>query len=35
MLFGEPMPLETFGVREALDRELVVNTYRHSRPFCI
>lgn len=30
MLFGEPMPLETFGVREALDRELVVNTYRHS-----
>ena len=29
-LFGEPVPLETFGVREALDRELVVNTYRHS-----
>ena len=28
MLFGEPMPLETFGVREALDRELVVNTLR-------
>ena len=24
------MPLQNFGVREALDRELVVNTYRHS-----
>ena len=29
-LFDEPVPLESFGVREALDRELVVNTYRHS-----
>jgi len=29
-LFGEPVPLESFGVREALDLELVVNTYRHS-----
>ena len=29
-LFGEPVPLKDFGVREALDRELVVNTYRHS-----
>ena len=29
-LFEEPVPLEAFGVREALDRELVVNTYRHS-----
>ena len=25
-LFGEPVPLKDFGVREALDRELVVNT---------
>ena len=32
-LFEEPVPLEAFGVREALDRELVVNTYRHSPPF--
>ena len=29
-LFGEPVPLESFGVREAWDLELVVNTYRHS-----
>ena len=29
-LFGESVPLDGFGVREALDRELVVNTYRHS-----
>lgn len=29
-LFGEPVPLQNFGVRESLDRELVVNTYRHS-----
>jgi membrane-bound lytic murein transglycosylase D len=29
-LFDEPVPLESFGVREALDLELVVNTYRHS-----
>ncbi len=29
-LFEEPVPLESFGVREALDLELVVNTYRHS-----
>lgn len=29
-LLGEPVPLDGFGVREALDRELVVNTYRHS-----
>lgn len=27
---GERVPLENFDVREALDRELVVNTYRHS-----
>lgn len=29
-LFDEPVPMESFGVREALDHELVVNTYRHS-----
>ena len=29
-LFDEPVPLESFGVREALDQELIVNTYRHS-----
>lgn len=29
-LFDEPVPLGSFGVREALDMELVVNTYRHS-----
>ena len=29
-LFGEPVPLDRFGVVEALDRELIVNTYRHS-----
>ncbi|MDA0728690.1 MAG: lytic transglycosylase domain-containing protein [Bacteroidetes bacterium] len=29
-LFGEPVPMHDFGVREALDMELVVNTYRHS-----
>ncbi len=27
---GERVPIELFDVREALDRELVVNTYRHS-----
>ena len=30
VLFGEPVPMHNLGVREALDRELVVNTYRHS-----
>ena len=29
-LFGELVPLDRFGVVEALDRELIVNTYRHS-----
>ena len=29
-LFGEPVPLGRFGVVEALDRELIGNTYRHS-----
>ena len=29
-LFEEPVPMEAFGVREALDQELIVNTYRHS-----
>jgi membrane-bound lytic murein transglycosylase D len=29
-LFGELVPLERLGVRESLDRELIVNTYRHS-----
>ena len=29
-LFDEPVPLQSFGVREALDQELIVNTYRHS-----
>jgi hypothetical protein len=28
---GEPLPLELFDVREALDRELLVNTYFHSQ----
>lgn len=27
---GERVPIELFDVREALDRELIVNTYRHS-----
>ena len=27
---GESVPLESFGVREQLDREMVVNTYHHS-----
>lgn len=27
---GERVPIELFDVREAIDRELVVNTYRHS-----
>ena len=30
ILAGEVVPLNDFGVREALDRELIVNTYRHS-----
>ena len=30
MVFGERVPLEKFGVKESLDLELVVNTYRHS-----
>lgn len=29
-LAGEIVPLDAFGVREALDRELIVNTYHHS-----
>lgn len=29
-LCGEPVPLDAFGVRESLDRELVVNAYHHS-----
>lgn len=27
---GEPVPMDNFDVRERLDRELIVNTYRHS-----
>lgn len=30
---GDEVPLETFGVREKLDRELLVNTYWHSNTF--
>ena len=30
---GERVPMETFGVREKLDRELLVNTYWHSNTF--
>ena len=29
-LAGEPVPMNSFGVRDHFDRELVVNTYRHS-----
>jgi hypothetical protein len=29
-LAGEEIPMGDFGVREALDRELIINTYRHS-----
>tara|TARA_Y100001954_G_scaffold238957_1_gene309841 strand:- start:1895 stop:2779 length:885 start_codon:yes stop_codon:yes gene_type:complete len=29
-LAGEDVPMDDFGVREALDREFIVNTYRHS-----
>ena len=29
-LAGEVVPMNGFGVRESLDRELIVNTYRHS-----
>ena len=29
-LAGERVPFESFGVREQLDREMVVNTYHHS-----
>jgi len=29
-LAGEVVPLDAFGVREQLDRELIVNTYHHS-----
>jgi len=29
-LAGEPVPLESFSVREKLDKELIINTYRHS-----
>ena len=28
---GEPMPLDLFDVREALDREMLINTYFHSQ----
>ena len=27
---GEPLPMDNFDVRERLDRELIVNSYRHS-----
>lgn len=27
---GEPLPMENFDVRERLDRELIINSYRHS-----
>ncbi|NQX90937.1 MAG: lytic transglycosylase domain-containing protein [Flavobacteriales bacterium] len=30
---GETVPMEKFGVREKLDRELLVNTYWHSNTF--
>ena len=30
MLCGESVPLGAFGVRESLDRELVINAYHHS-----
>lgn len=30
VLCGEPVPMDVFGVRESLDRELVVNAYHHS-----
>ena len=29
-LAGERVPIDGFGVRESLDKELIVNTYRHS-----
>ena len=29
-LFDEPVPIESFGVREAFEQEMIVNTYRHS-----
>ena len=29
-LAGEEVPMESFGVREALDKEFIINTYRHS-----
>ena len=32
---GQEVPLETFGVREKLDRELLVNTYWHSNSFLL
>lgn len=32
---GEQVPLEIFGVREKLDRELLVNTYWHSNTFLL
>ncbi len=28
---GEPLPMDNFDVRERLDRELITNSYRHSR----
>jgi membrane-bound lytic murein transglycosylase D len=27
---GEPLPMDNFDVRERLDRELIINSYRHS-----
>lgn len=30
---GRPIPMDAFGVREKLDRELLVNTYWHSNTF--
>lgn len=32
---GEKVPLENFDVREALDKELLVNTYWHSQTFLL
>ena len=30
MTLAEDVPMNDFGVREALDREFIINTYRHS-----
>ncbi|NJO69016.1 MAG: hypothetical protein HC830_06760 [Bacteroidetes bacterium] len=32
---GEDIPLENFDVKEALDKELLVNTYWHSQTFLL